>query len=75
MKFPETPNFTGFFAPSGVEAMVHDLAVIDGEVPTDLDGAFYRVAPDPQFPPLAGDDIWFNGDGMVTQFRFHQGNV
>ncbi|AOG01650.1 retinal pigment epithelial membrane family protein [Blastomonas sp. RAC04] len=75
MKFPETPSFTGFFAPSGVEATVHDLTVIDGEVPADLDGAFYRVAPDPQFPPLSGDDIWFNGDGMVTQFRFSKGNV
>lgn len=75
MKFPNTPNFTGFFAPSGVEATVHDLPVLAGAVPTDLDGSFYRVAPDPQFPPLAGDDIWFNGDGMVTRFRFKDGNV
>lgn len=75
MKFPNTPNFTGFFAPSGVEADVHDLPVLDGAVPADLDGSFYRVAPDPQFPPLAGDDIWFNGDGMVTRFRFKDGNV
>lgn len=75
MKFPATPNFTGFFAPSGVEAEVHALTVIDGEVPPDLDGSFYRVAPDPQFPPLAGDDIWFNGDGMVTRFRFKDGEV
>jgi carotenoid cleavage dioxygenase len=75
MKFPETSNFTGFFSPSGVEAEVHNLPVIDGEVPADLNGSFYRVAPDPQFPPLAGDDIWFNGDGMVTRFRFSNGEV
>lgn len=75
MKFPNTPNFTGFFAPSGVEAEVGHLPVLDGAVPADLDGSFYRVAPDPQFPPLAGDDIWFNGDGMVTRFRFKDGNV
>ena len=49
--------------------------MLDGAVPADLDGSFYRVAPDPQFPPLAGDDIWFNGDGMVTRFRFKDGNV
>lgn len=75
MKFPETPNFTGFFAPSGVEAEVGNLPVIEGEIPADLDGSYYRVAPDPQFPPLAGDDIWFNGDGMITRFRFKDGNV
>ena len=75
MKFPETPNFTGFFAPSGVEADVHNLPVLDGAIPVNLDGSFYRVAPDPQFPPIAGDDIWFNGDGMVTRFRFRNGEV
>lgn len=75
MKFPATPNFTGFFAPSGVEAEVQSLPVIDGRVPPELDGSFYRVAPDPQFPPIAGDDIWFNGDGMVTRFRFKDGEV
>ncbi|HWW65066.1 MAG TPA: carotenoid oxygenase family protein [Sphingomonadaceae bacterium] len=75
MKFPETKNFTGFFAPSGVEAEVPHLPVIEGAIPEDLDGAFFRVAPDPQFPPRAGDDIWFNGDGMVTAFRFKDGGV
>lgn len=75
MKFPETRNFTGYFAPSGIEADVHDLRVIEGTVPTDIDGAFYRVAPDPQYPPLAGDDIWFNGDGLVTRFRIAGGGI
>ncbi len=75
MKFPNTPSFTGFFAPSGVEADVKSLPVIEGEVPADLAGSFYRVHPDPQFPPLYGDDIWFNGDGMVTRFSFKDGNV
>jgi carotenoid cleavage dioxygenase-like enzyme len=75
MKFPETPSFTGFFAPSGVEAEVPHLPVIQGAIPPELDGAFYRVAPDPQFPPLYGDDIWFNGDGMVTMFRLKDGTA
>ncbi|MEO5706438.1 MAG: carotenoid oxygenase family protein [Alteraurantiacibacter sp.] len=75
MKFPETPNFSGNFAPSGVEADVANLPLIDGKIPADIDGSFYRVAPNPQFPPLAGDDIWFDGDGMVTRFRFNAGQV
>lgn len=75
MTFPETPNFTGNFAPSGVEATVRNLPLIDGIIPAAIEGSFYRVAPDPQFPPLAGDDIWFNGDGMVTRFVFKNGQV
>ena len=46
-----------------------------GRHPPALEGAFYRVQPDPQFPPLLGDDIAFNGDGMITMFHFKNGKV
>ncbi|MEH3105959.1 MAG: carotenoid oxygenase family protein [Sphingomonas fennica] len=75
IQFPKTPSFTGFFAPVGVEGAVDHLPVLEGAIPADLDGAFYRVAPDPHFPPLAQDDIWFNGDGMVTMFRLKDGHA
>ncbi len=70
--FPDTPSFTGFFAPSRVEADIARLAH-RGAIPKELNGAFYRVQPDPQFPPRLGDDIAFNGDGMITRFHFHRG--
>ncbi|MFM5923821.1 MAG: carotenoid oxygenase family protein [Novosphingobium sp.] len=70
--FPETPSFTGFNTPSRIEADVADL-VHQGEIPRGLNGAFFRVQPDPQFPPRMGDDIAFNGDGMITRFHFHDG--
>src|SRR5579884_1555741 len=73
-RFPNTPSFTGPFTPVRVEADVADLDIV-GEVPADLDGAFYRVQPDPAHPPLLGDDIAFNGDGMVSMFRFKDGRV
>ncbi len=73
--FPKTRNFTGYFAPSRVEADIRDLELLDGAIPAELDGIFHRVAPDPHFPPKAQDDIWFNGDGMVTAFSFHDGRV
>ena len=73
-KFPQSPSFTGFNTPSRIEADILDLD-IEGDVPAELDGAFYRVQPDPQFPPLLGDDIAFNGDGMITMFRFGNGRV
>lgn len=70
--FPDTPNFTGFNSPSRIEADVANL-VHHGEIPAELDGAFFRVQPDPQFPPRMDDDISFNGDGMITRFHFHGG--
>lgn len=70
--FPQTPSFTGFNTPSRIEADIADLAH-EGTIPPELNGAFYRVQPDPQFPPRLGDDIAFNGDGMITRFHFHDG--
>jgi carotenoid cleavage dioxygenase len=72
--FPDTPAFTGFNTPSRVEGDAVDLAVA-GTIPPEICGAFYRVQPDPQFPPLLGNDIPFNGDGMVTMFSFANGRV
>ena len=70
--FPQSPSFTGFNTPSRIEADIGDLD-IDGVIPPELSGAFYRVQPDPQFPPLLGDDIAFNGDGLITMFHFQKG--
>ncbi len=70
--FPDTPSFTGFNTPSRIEADIADLQHT-GTIPPELDGAFHRVQPDPQFPPRLGDDISFNGDGMITRFHFHDG--
>jgi carotenoid cleavage dioxygenase-like enzyme len=71
-QFPNTPNFTGFNTPSRIEADIADL-VHQGHIPTELSGAFFRVQPDPQFPPRLDDDISFNGDGMIARFHFHGG--
>ncbi|MGH8245169.1 MAG: carotenoid oxygenase family protein, partial [Gammaproteobacteria bacterium] len=72
--FPDTPTFTGFNEPRRIEAEVFDLEV-DGNLPPELNGTFYRCGPDPRFPPRLGDDININGDGMVTMFRFADGHV
>src|SRR4029453_6964729 len=71
-KFPNTPSFTGLNSPVRIEADIFDVEV-EGEIPDELDGAFFRVQPDPQFPPRLGDDISFNGDGMISRFHFHDG--
>ena len=72
--FPQHPGFSGVLRLIRMEGDIRDLEV-EGEIPAALDGAFYRVHPDPQFPPKFGDDQFFNGDGMVSMFRFHDGKV
>jgi len=66
--------FQGINAPSRIEVDLHDLEV-DGELPRHLDGAFYRVAPDHQFPPRFLDDVPFNADGTISRFLFESGRV
>jgi carotenoid cleavage dioxygenase-like enzyme len=72
--FPDTIAFRGFFAPVRIEADVYDLEV-EGRIPADLDGAFYRVAADAQYPPSHENDIYINGDGMVTMVRIRGGHA
>jgi carotenoid cleavage dioxygenase-like enzyme len=73
-QFPAIPMFQGIQAPSRIEVDLHDLEV-DGEIPRDLAGAFYRVAPDHQYPPRFLDDVPFNADGTVSRFLFENGRV
>jgi carotenoid cleavage dioxygenase len=74
LRFPDTPTFTGLNEPQRFEADLLDLEV-EGDIPAEIDGAFYRVQPDPQFPPKLGDDIYFGGDGAVSMFRIRNGSV
>jgi isoeugenol monooxygenase len=72
--FPRTRSFTGLARPGRVECDVFELEY-DGTLPRDLNIGFYRCGPDPQFPPRMGDDIYVNGDGMVSLFRIANGHV
>jgi len=72
--FPKTPGFTGTLRPMRFEGDIHDLE-LDGEFPAGLNGAYHRVHPDAQFAPRFENDQFFNGDGMVSLFRFRNGRV
>ncbi|CAK7206127.1 transcriptional regulatory protein rco1 [Sporothrix eucalyptigena] len=72
--FPVRPQFSGFMKPCRFEGELRYLE-IEGDLPTELDGTFYRVMPDPQFPPFIENDPWFNGDGNISAFRFSKGKV
>jgi carotenoid cleavage dioxygenase len=59
--------------PFRTEVDIFDCEV-EGKIPDGLEGIFYRVGPDPQYPLKAGN-IAFDGEGMVGAFRFKNGKV
>jgi len=67
------PYFARGFEPLRIEYDRADLA-IEGHIPDELDGTFYRIGPSPQFPPRAVYNP-LNGDGMVHAFELHRGRV
>ncbi|MDQ1209330.1 carotenoid cleavage dioxygenase-like enzyme [Acinetobacter baylyi] len=74
LTFPDTAEFSGLYQPCRIEADVTDL-VIEGNIPHAICGTFYQVAPDPQYPPMLGNDIFFNGDGVVTAIQLGEGRA
>lgn len=79
--FPDDPRqFGGGGSAAGaVNRAEIDLfdCEVEGSWPKDLDGVFYRVGPDPQYPkdPKWAGDIPFDGEGHVSMFRIKDGHV
>ena len=72
-KASDNPYLSKGFEPIRMECDSAHLS-IEGEIPADLDGTFYRIGPNPQFPPR-GTYNPLNGDGMVHAFRVHKGRI
>lgn len=75
---PETFHPYGSFGlqkrmPMRFEADVFECEV-EGAIPAELEGGYFRVGGDRQYPSLEGDVI-LNGDGMVSAFWFQDGHV
>ncbi len=70
----DNPFFQGPFAPIQMECDAPDL-YIEGEIPKDLYGSFYRCGPNTQFAPRSEDNLLFTGDGMVHGFHIENGKV
>ena len=75
VKFPDIQSYHGWNAPLRVESDLRDLELLQGQVPVDLNGTLYRCGPDRQYPPMTGDDIFIDGEGMAHMFRFTDGHV
>ena len=72
--FPDSPQFTALNTPVRIEWEARDLEV-EGEIPAEIEGAFFRAVPDPAHPPLFEDDHFLSGDGMISRFLFRDGQV
>ena len=72
--FSQVPTKVGYFAPERFEGEVFDCEV-QGKIPKDLRGTFFRVGGDWLYPPIFADDAPLNSDGYISAFRFHDGIV
>ncbi|MEM1110819.1 MAG: carotenoid oxygenase family protein [Pseudomonadota bacterium] len=69
-----TNPFLNFpYGPIQMECEARDL-VVEGEVPAELKGSFYRAGPNQRFKPR-GEYHLFQGDGMVHAFHIQNGQV
>jgi len=72
--FAQVPTKVGYFTPERFEAAVYDCEV-QGKIPKELHGTFFRVGGDWLYPPKFPDDAPLNSDGYISAFRFHDGIV
>lgn len=68
------PYRTGPWRPQTTEWDAEDLRVVDGEIPTDLDGVYLRNTENPLHPALQTYHP-FDGDGMLHIVGFRDGKA
>ena len=74
VSFAGQRSTSGFYAPTRFEADVFDCEVV-GQIPSDLNGGFYRLHLDAFYPSKHADDAILAYDGYVSAFRFNNGIV
>ena len=73
--FPDNPDYTGLNTPVGKELAIENLEV-QGHIPDEVRGAFFRAVPDPAFPPFMEDGgAVLSGDGMISVIRLVDGKA
>lgn len=73
--FPNKPEYTGLNEPVGAECE-HRALTVEGRIPGDVEGIFFRAVPDPAFAPFVEDGAGFlSGDGMISALRISEGRA
>lgn len=67
------PYLNGLYAPIHTELTATSLEIV-GELPPDLNGAYFRNGPNPLNEP-EGMHHWFDGDGMLHGLWFESGTA
>ena len=67
-------HFRDLNRPTHIEASAHDLAV-EGEIPAEIEGSFFRAVQDAAYPPQSADDHVLSHDGMISKIDFRGGRV
>jgi carotenoid cleavage dioxygenase-like enzyme len=69
-------NIEMAYAPQSLYRLECDVedCEVEGKIPADLNGIFYRVGPDAQYP-MHPKNIPFDGEGHVSMFRIQDGRV
>jgi carotenoid cleavage dioxygenase len=74
-EYPQNPDYMGLNRPVGAEYDLADLPV-EGVIPLDVEGSFFRAVPDPAFAPFMEDGgAILSGDGMISAIRFAGGKA
>lgn len=68
------PYLKGPFAPQVEEVNAEDLQVLEGSIPADLDGIYYRNTQNPLHAAI-GVHHPFDGHGMIHQIAFRDGKA
>ena len=69
----DNPYLHGLFAPV-TSAQTEEDPEIEGELPNDLNGAYFRNGPNNRYAPT-NRYHWFDGDGMIHGVWFHEGRA
>lgn len=72
--FPQSMDYAEHNAPMRMECDIYDL-VVEGEIPAEINGTWYRSVPDPQYPPSTGNDVFVSGDGMISALVIENGHA
>jgi carotenoid cleavage dioxygenase-like enzyme len=68
------PQLSGRFEPISTEIEADELSV-EGSLPLDLAGAYFRNGPDPKFTPLGSYTYPLEGDGMIHGLWIENGQA
>lgn len=73
--FPQIPDYLGLNQPVGQE-YDYDNLEIEGTLPAEVEGTFFRAVPDPGQAPFMEDSAAsLSGDGMISAIRFEGGKA